>query len=204
MSRSVEDRLYVRPRLFKRLGWKIISLWCPNWFRSTADERNHVLATIAVEQSVAPVASPKDAREESPQIQTVPYRIENFPGEAGTPIPETAEEALEKQLQFYVDSESPIHEKSLIRRILHFHGLHRAGPAVVRIIKSAISRGIADKAFYKTGSFFYSTRETPTVLRNRSGLPDEERSLLYVSPEERSLFPPNTDEQTIKETLGLL
>ena len=204
LSHSVEDRLYVRPKLFKRLGWKIISLWCPNWFRSTADERNHVLATIAVEQSVAPAAAPKEEREESPPIRTVPYRIENFPGEAGTPIPETDEDSLEKQLQFYVDSESPIHEKSLIRRILHFHGLHRAGPAVVRIIKSAISKGIADKAFYKTGSFFYSARETPPILRDRSGLPDEERALLYVSPEERSLFPPGTDEQTIKETLGLL
>ncbi len=205
LTRSVEDRLYVRPKLFRQLGWKIVSLWCPNWFRSTADERNHVLATIAVEQSVAPAASPKAVREESPQTETVPYRITDFPDKAtSSPIPETAEDILVRQLQFYVDSESPIHEKNLIRRLLHFHGLHRAGPAVVRIIKAAISKGIADKAFYKTGSFFYSTRETPFVLRNRSGLPDEERSFLYVSPEERSLFPPDTDEQTIRETLGLL
>ncbi len=204
LSRSVEDRLYVRPRLFRQLGWKIISLWCPNWFRSTADERNHVLATIAVEQSVAPAASPKADKEESPRIQTVPYRIGKFPGEAGTPIPETDEASLVSQLRFYVESESPIHEKNLIRRVLHLHGLHRAGPAVVRIVKAAISKGIAAKAFHKTGSFFYSTGEQPIVLRDRSGLPDEERSLLYVSPEERSLFPPNTDEQTIQETLGLL
>lgn len=206
LSRSVEDRLYIRPKLFKHLGWKIISLWCPNWFRSTADERNHVLTTIAVEQSVAPVAPQTTKPAESPQISVEPYLVKNPDDETAkaTPIPETDKNALIAQLEFYVNSESPIHEKNLIRRLLHFHGLHRAGPAVVRTIKDAISQGIAQKAFYKTGSFFYSTKEKNIILRDRSTLPDEERSLLYVSPEERELFPAGTDEQTIKETLGLL
>lgn len=205
LSRSVEDRLYVRPSLFKHLGWKIISLWSPNWFRSTADERNHVITTIAVEQSVAPVSCSKNAPESSPEIQTEPYLVKNPDGDAvNIPIPETPEDSLVSQLAFYVDSESPIHEKNLIRRLLHFHRLHRAGPAVVRTIKDAISQGIAQKAFYKTGPFFYSTKKNPITLRDRSALPDEERSLLYVSPEERALFPAGTDEQTIKKALGLL
>lgn len=203
LSRSVEDRLYIRPKLFRQLGWKIVSLWCPNWFRSTADERNHVLTTIAVEQSVAPIPS-QSKQEDLPQIPVEPYRVKNPPDESKASIPETARDALVAQLEFYVDSESPIHEKNLIRRLLHFHGLHRAGPAVVRTIKDAISQGIAQKAFFKTGQFFYSTKNKPCVLRDRSALPDEERSLLYVSPEERALFPAGTDEQTIKDALGLL
>lgn len=203
LSRSVEDRLYIRPKLFKHLGWKIISLWCPNWFRSTADEKNHVLTTIAVEQSVAPIPS-KSEPAESPQIPVEPYLVTNPPDEPKAPIPETAKDTLVAQLEFYVDSESPIHEKNLIRRLLHFHGLHRAGPAVVRTIKDAISQGITQKAFFKTGQFFYSTKNRPCILRDRSSLPDEERSILYVSPEERALFPAGTDEQTVKETLGLL
>ena len=203
LSRSVEDRLYIRPKLFRQLGWKIVSLWCPNWFRSTADERNHVLTTIAVEQSVAPIPS-QSKQEDLPQIPVESYRVKNPPDESKASIPETARDALVAQLEFYVDSESPIHEKNLIRRLLHFHGLHRAGPAVVRTIKDAISQGIAQKAFFKTGQFFYSTKNKPCVLRDRSALPDEERSLLYVSPEERALFPAGTDEQTIKDALGLL
>lgn len=206
LSRSVEDRLYIRPKLFKHLGWKIIHLWCPNWFRSTADERNHVLTTIAVEQSVAPMPSEKSPESPTaPDIPVEPYEIrhpEKTPAN-DLPIPETPMDVLVSQLRFYVDAESPIHEKNLIRRLLHFHGLHRAGPAVVRTLKEAISQGIAQKAFLQTGPFFHSTENKPIVLRDRSTLPDEERSLLYVSPEERALFPKGTDDQTIRETLGL-
>jgi hypothetical protein len=82
--------------------------------------------------------------------------------------------------------------------------VHRAGPAVVRAIKDAIAQGLAKKAFIKTGSFFYTVTGKPVVLRNRSALPEEERKLIFISPEERALFPAGTDEQIIKQTLGLL
>lgn len=206
LARSIEDKLYIRPKLFKHLGWKIIHLWSPNWFRSTADERNHILTTIAVEQSVAPMPNEKGSDAENlPEISIKPYEIQNPEKTPANnlPIPETSAEVLISQLQFYVNAESPIHEKNLIRRLLHFHDLHRAGPAVVRTLKDAISQGIAQKAFLKTGSFFYSTENKPIVLRDRSTLPDEERSILYVSPEERALFSKGTDDQTIRETLGL-
>ena len=107
-------------------------------------------------------------------------------------------------MKFYVDAESPIHEKNLIRRVLHLHGLHRAGPAVVRAIKDGIAQGLAKKAFIKTGPFFYTITSKPVVLRDRSALPDEERKLAFISPEERALLPADADEQTIKQTLGLL
>lgn len=205
---SVEDRHYLRPKILERLGWKIIPLWCPNWYRSTEDERDHVLTTIAVEQSVAPPPREKDAElEYTPEFHVEPYQIIH-PKIEGTvhdvPIPELASKLLILQMKFYVDTESPIHEKSLIRRILHLHGVHRAGPAVVRAIKEAIIQGLAKKAFIKTGSFFYTITGKQIVLRDRSTLPEEERKLMFISPEERALFPANTDEQTIKQTLGLL
>ena len=205
LTRSVEDRMYIRPKLFKQLGWKIIKLYAPTWFRSKADERNHILTTIAVEQSVAPPPVEKSEEKGPVELHAEPYRIVHPPRtpESETPIPEMSKDELVSQLKFYVDSESPIHEKSLLRRLLHFHGLHRAGPAVVRTLKEAITQGITEKAFIKTGTFFYSTQAKPAVLRDRSALPEEERLLVYVSPEERALFPPDADEQTIRETLGV-
>ncbi len=205
---SVEDRHYLRPKILERLGWKIIPLWCPNWYRSTEDERGHVLTTIAVEQSVAPPPREKDIdTADTPEFHVEPYQILQ-PKIEGTvhdvPIPELASKLLVLQMKFYIDAESPIHEKSLIRRILHLHGVHRAGPAVVRAIKDAIAQGLAKKAFIKTGSFFYTVTGKPVVLRNRSALPEEERKLIFISPEERALFPAGTDEQIIKQTLGLL
>ena len=205
---SVEDRHYLRPKMLERLGWKIIPLWCPNWYRSTDDERGHVLTTIAVEQSVAPPPREKKSdADEAPEFHVEPYQIIR-PKIEGTvhdvPIPELASKLLILQMKFYVDAESPIHEKSLIRRILHLHGVHRAGPAVVRAVKDAIAQGLAKKAFIKTGPFFYTVTGKPVVLRDRSALPEEERKLAFIPPEERALFPAGTDEQTIKQTLGLL
>ena len=207
LRESVEDRLYLRNKILEHLGWKIIRLWCPNWFRSTHDECEHVLTTIAVEQSVAPPPREKSREEEEPEFHVEPYKIINPKIEGSVhdvPIPELAAKLLILQMKFYIDAESPIHEKSLIRRVLHLHGLHRAGPVVVRAIKNAIVQGLAKKAFIKTGQFFYTTNNKPVVLRDRSALPEEERKLVFVSPEEKELFPPGTDEQTIKETLGLL
>lgn len=208
LRESVEDRLYLRHKILEQLGWKIIPLWCPNWFRSTADECEHILTTIAVEQSVAPPPREKNEEEEAPaELHVEPYTIVN-PKIEGTvhdvPIPDLAPKHLILQMKFFIDAESPLHEKSLIRRVLHLHGLHRAGPAVVRAIKNAITQGLVRKAFIKTGSFFYSVTPKPIVLRDRSALPEEERKLIFVSPEERELFPAGTDEQTIKETLGLI
>ncbi len=205
---TVEDRHYLRPKLLlDHIGWKIIPLWCPNWFRSTADERDHILTTIAVEQSVAPPPKDISVSEEIPDIRVEPYKIVR-PKIEGTvhdvPIPELSPKLLVLQMKFYVDAESPIHEKNLIRRVLHLHGLHRAGPVVVRAIKEALSLGLERKTFAKTGAFFYSMSPKSIVLRDRSALPDEERKLIYVSPEEKDLFPPGTDERTIRETLGLL
>lgn len=208
LRKTVEDRHYLRHKLLSdNLGWKIIPLWCPNWFRATGDERDHILTTIAVEQSVAPPPKESDDKDEIPDIHVEPYKILR-PKIEGTvhdvPIPELSPKLLVLQMKFYVDAESPIHEKNLIRRVLHLHGLHRAGPAVVRAIKEAISLGLERKAFLKTGNFFYSIKPKAVVLRDRSALPNEERRLSFVSPEERELFPAGTDERTIRETLGLL
>jgi hypothetical protein len=107
-------------------------------------------------------------------------------------------------MKFYVDREGPIHEECLLRRLLDLHRVERAGPGVTQALETALSQGIQRKAFIKTGHFFYPINLSPFILRNREELPKEERKLIYVAPEERSLFPLNTDEPMIKKVLGLL
>ena len=51
---------------------------------------------------------------------------------------------------------------------------------------------------------FYSTKNLPVVLRDRSMRPDSERRFTYVSPEERALIPTNLDDFAVKQLLGLL
>ena len=75
---------------------------------------------------------------------------------------------------------------------------------ILKALKDAIKLGFQNQKFIKTGKFFYSTKNPPVALRNRSTRPELERKLQYVAPEERALLPATMDERAIKMTLGLL
>lgn len=204
LRQSVEDRLILRPKILEDLGWKIVRLWTPNWFLSTEDDVRHVLTTIAVEQSVSPVHSAADHETDLSGLEQEPYPLApEAPKEfLAKPLPELSVAELIPQIRFYIDAESPIHERLLLKRMLRLHGIRSAEYSTIRLFKDAIVQGLAQKVFIKTGQFLYSTTYRPIVLRNRSTLPDGERDFAFVSPDERSLFPPGTDDWQMKEFLG--
>jgi len=209
---SVEDREYVRPVMLRQLGWKVITIWTPFWYVSYNDEASHIVTTIAIEQSVAPPPSEDsdenadEASQESPEIATVPYQAVH-PKIEGTahdkPIAELDSTALIVQMKFYVDHEAPIHEEMLLSRLLQLHHVDRAGPMILKALNEAIKEGCQRRKFIKTGKFFYSTKDVPVVLRDRSARPASERKFAYVSPEERALLPASMDEFSQKQLLGV-
>lgn len=211
---SVEDREYIRPTFLRQLGWKVINLWLPVWYMAEKDEKDHLITTIAIEQSVAPppVEESGDIVEEESteahlEVSTVQYavvhpKIEGTPHDK--PIAELPAAALISQLKFYVDHESPIHEELLLHRLLELHHVDRAGPMILKALNDAIKLGFQSQKFIKTGKFFYSTKNVPVALRNRSARPEFERKMQFVAPEERALLPSSMDDRAIKMTLGLL
>lgn len=211
---SVEDREYIRPTLLSQLGWKVLHIWQPLWYLANQAEKEHLITTIAIEQSVAPPPPEESSENEGedifnqePELNVQQYQVTN-PKIEGTahdkPIAELSAASLITQLMFYVDHEAPIHEEMLLRRLLELHHVDRAGPMILKALSDAIKLGFQSKKFIKTGKFFYSTKNPPVVLRDRSARPDSERKLAYVSPEERALLPNTMDERSIKQTLGLL
>lgn len=211
---SVEDREYIRPTILRQLGWKVLHLWLPFWYLTENDEKDHLVATIAIEQSVAP--PPPEVTEEGEvqsetteeaEIETVQYQVVH-PKIEGTPhdkpIAELPAASLISQLKFYVDHESPIHEVLLLQRLLELHHVDRAGPMILQALNDAIKQGIQKQRFIKTGKFFYSTKNGPIALRDRSARPESERKMVYVPPEERALLPASMDDRTAKQTLGIL
>ena len=210
---SIEDREYVRPIILRQLSWKVISIWTPFWYLSYNDEASHIVATIAIEQSVAPPppsdteSSSEENKTDTPEIATVPYQAIH-PKIEGTahdkPIAELDSIALIVQMKFYVDHEAPLHEDILLSRLLELHHVDRAGPMILKALNDAIKQGCERHKFIKTGKFFYSTKNPPIMLRDRSARPESERKFTYVSPEERALLPANLDEFAVKQLLGLL
>ena len=209
---SVEDRDYVRPQVLRQLGWKVMTLWLPVWFMAQKDEIGHLVATIAIEQSVAPPPSENTDEEDVDSVVatapvTEPYQVQH-PKIEGTPhdkpIAELPAAALITQLKFYVDSEAPIHQEVLLLRILELHHVDRMGPMLQQALTEAINQGLQKKRFVKTGLFFYSLKGKELKPRNRSNRPDFERKLAFVAPEERALMPNTMDEHALKQAMGLL
>ena len=209
---SVEDREYLRPNVLTQFGWNIFYIWLPQWNISHADEKENLITTIAIEQSVAPPQPENEDQNENEDTQfqsasIEPYVVENpaIEGTAGDlPILELSAEQLIQQLKFYVDHESPIHSDLLQQRILDLHHIDRAGPKMSSVLNETIKQALHEKQFIKTGMFFYSLTNKDVKLRDRSKRPDSERKLTYVSPEERALFKTAFDEHTIKQVLGVV
>jgi hypothetical protein len=207
-NESIEDREYIRPNTLSRFGWTILNMWLPLWNISNADEKENLIATIAIEQSVAPPPqedSDLDEAEQSNQIQAEPYRVEHFAIDSASKdlqIQDLPMDKLIEQLKFYVDKESPIHGDLLSQRILELHNIEHSTPKLSATLNEAIKQGLHKKQFVKTGPFFYSLTNKAIVLRDRSKRPDNERKMAYVPPEERALL--KLDDLTIKQILGLL
>lgn len=200
---SVEDREYTRPNTLSRLGWKVLNMWLPLWNISNKDEKENLITTIAIEQSVAPPPqedSPIDDAEQSNTPEIEPYKV-NHPAASNKSIAELPLEKLIEQLKFYVDNESPIHEELLLQRLLELHREHLSDKTNA-VLSEALKRALHQKQFVKTGPFFYSMTNKSIVLRDRSKRPDSERKMAYVPPEERALL--KLDDRGIKKALGVL
>ena len=209
---SVEDREYLRPNTLTKLGWNVFYIWLPQWNISHADEKENLITTIAIEQSVAPPQQDNEEKSEDADAQTQsasiePYVVEH-PAIEGTaddlPILELSAAQLIQQLKFYVDHESPIHSELLLQRILDLHHIERVGPKMNSVLNETLKQALHEKQFIKTGQFFYSLTNKQIKLRDRSKRPDNERKLAYVSPEERAVFKSAFDESTIKQSLGVV
>ena len=204
-NESIEDREYIRPNMLSRFGWTVLNMWLPLWNISNADERENLIATIAIEQSVAPPPQEEDSLDEAEQnsrVQTEPYKVVHYAGDESADIQEQPIDKLIKQLKFYVDSESPIHGELLVLRLLELHHIDHPTPKMTAALNEAIKQALHQKQFIKTGPFFYSRTNKEIVLRDRSKRPDNERKMAYVPPEERALI--KLDDHSIKQILGLL
>jgi hypothetical protein len=178
-------------------------MWLPLWNISNADEKENLITTIAIEQSVAPPPQeeiPLDDAEQDSSLKVEPYSVKHPANASNKPIAEIPVENLIGELKFYVDSESPIHGELLLQRILELHNAEQNAKTSA-ILSEAIKQALHQKQFVKTGPFFYSRTNKSIVLRDRSKRPDSERKMAYVPPEERALL---NDAHSIKQTLGVL
>ncbi len=212
LRNSVAELACIRPQFLQRLGWKVIRLWTPVWFLSTAEERDHLVTSIAIEQSVAPPPEQALETDESGTKKAFDLKVEHYEvlrfkiegTEYEKPLPELTSKQLVFEMKHYIEHEAPIHENVLRKRLLDLHRVGNPGPKIKQALNEAIALGLQKKIFIQTGHFFYTPAPKPVILRYRAGLPEEERMFAYLSPEERTLLPASMSDSEIKEALGLI
>jgi len=141
------------------------------------------------------------------------YVMVKFEGEQFRPSPEAFYSAeyephLSLMIQLVIDTEGPIHEDVLVRRITRHHGFQRAGRQIRDIVINLAKRH-RSKTNEKVGSFFWPKKEAeeqhiPIRYKNRD---NEMRKVEYICNDEikkiNISLSLNNDPVEIARSLGI-
>ncbi len=204
-SRSARDRDRLREQVLVDLGWRIHRVWSTDWFADQDAELRRVLQ--AIEAAVASVESTRDGFTAStkslidsgeavlsrtdPGIEPVtlsvpagqPYVTASISLRLGqTELHEVPTRQLAGVVAQIVATESPVHVREVMRRIVDAVGVKRIGSR----IEAALIQGIAlavrlGDGLRQDGDFLVSYPST-VVPRDRSSLPSSVRRVENVAP----------------------
>ena len=194
-ARWARDRDRLREQVLVGLGWRLHHIWSTAWFRDPKGELRR--AVSAIEQAIAseqhsvltidtkvtkPV--PEIQRDETqgderklemPAYKTATAQQLNKAAPEGSPI---------KIIREIIRVESPVHVSLVERRTLSVFGARANNQLVQELIARSIELLIKDRRIKKRGNILWSAGNGRPEVRDRSGLPQQERRLEFVAPEE--------------------
>lgn len=200
-SRSARDRDRLRQGVLEGLGWRFHRVWSTDWFRNPGQELVRIVTAIerarASSAALPPGPPTRPAavvieRDTSTQKldgaeNAVPdYRKAALPARSGSLTDEPVS-VLVTLIRTVLETEAPIHQDELGRRIMEAYGLKRMGSKIESAIDSAVKAGVTRHLFFRAGSFLYLDRERVVSLRSRENLAPAERKIEFVAPEELDL-----------------
>ncbi|MFZ0547792.1 MAG: DUF3320 domain-containing protein, partial [Candidatus Promineifilaceae bacterium] len=203
-ARSARDRDRLRQAVLENMGWRIHRIWSTDWFRNPEQELERTIAAIEAAAN-GKTAEPKaggsrtkafqlmtdnqiDRLEERPSarvLQAPRYQVAALRIPAQKELYELPRSQVVGLVQQVVDVEGPVHEDEVRRRIADAAGT-RLGSRVKRTIDEAIEEAIRTKLIYKRG-FFLWNKEMKFRVRSHADMPDFNRRLDQISPEEAKM-----------------
>lgn len=206
-SQSARDRDKLRQIILESRGWRIHRIWSTDWWinREACIRRCKEAIEEAISLSNARTAEAQElGRQLSAPPGTEEARMQVWAdGEGPRRQVEEPYKKWEGQIQLprwslktlpaafmakwvvaVVQCEGPIHLDNLTARVRSSVGLERAGG----LIKGAIERGVdeaqAQKLVEVRGAFLWDVAGKPLRARTRAGLPQAERNVDKLPPEE--------------------
>ncbi|WP_084420736.1 DUF3320 domain-containing protein [Henriciella litoralis] len=184
------DRL--RQGVLEHLGWKFHRIWSTDWFhrRDHEIERLKRVLEQATEQSSEgvsvsgandfdPLGEPEEEGTdwglevplETPQLKGEPYkRFEHILGTSREPH-DVATASLSKLAEAVIQTEGPVHEEEVARRVAYAFGKERTGARIVDATGKALKHlsATTPEVFSVDGFWMTKAQHSNPVVRDRSG-----------------------------------
>lgn len=217
-ARSARDRDRLRQQVLERMGWTIHRIWSTDWFRMPGRELRRTVEAIEAAKAWSPVLdrtplSPPlpdicngdpierfKPQDKPTKLKAEPYQIARLRLPYNTPLHELPSTQIASWIKQVVDVEGPIHLEEAARRVLEASDYNRMGNRIRTAIDQGIRRALAGKKIKRRGDFLWSVnRDSLTAVRSHAHLPNYNRSLDRIAPEEIAL----AIELTVQSTFGL-
>lgn len=187
-SKNTRDRDRLRQTVLENMGWRYYRIWSSDWFKNKKAEKEKLLAAIsdAVENKPLPTRNvdinytdfgikPEEKHFEFPKYRAVDVRS----------IQAKCEYRVLKIIRYMLETEAPLSEEWLMRRLLHLYRSDRITPTVKQYFEEDMLKHKEAGIERKDGFLYLKGREIP-VLR----IPDDgnvQRDIQYICDEELAL-----------------
>lgn len=183
-SRSARDRDRLRDSILTERGWRLHRIWSTDWFENREREVNRL--ELAIRNAIERHVEGDSATDFSPAVEILPSisRETAVPGsdsiQLGAPLYEETQlnakqtgvmnatnSELVRTIVAVINTEAPIHEEELVRRVVRLHGDERTSTKRTEVIHNALAQ-VTQKHPIEHRNQFLFKRKGKVVPRDRS------------------------------------
>ena len=205
-SRSARDRDRIRQQVLESRGWTIHRIWSTDWFHRRSDQEKRLLDVLTSCESKKPSEPPpprllsveelrvndeptfERQKIEPPRRTSVPYEEADFQVSSSLLPHEADPEKLQAAVLKILNTEGPIHEEELARRLTAVWGLARTGSRIDDATRIALKTLLRAGTAVNVGSFWNVNGKDLLKVRDRSNTNSTTlRKPEYLPPEEIAL-----------------
>ncbi len=207
-ARSARDRDRLRQEVLENLGWQIHRIWSTDWFRNPGREmqrlekgieaaKGHRASEAQSEMSsphshvqrAPPIERHKPGMAKRPALDSEPYKTAkpNITLYYREQLHEVSRRRMAAWIKDVVDTESPVHQDEVARRIANCAGVKRIGRRIRTTFELGLRAAIDEGFVIGRGPFLWRPGMKQPKLRSRSGLPNASRHIRLIAPEEIEL-----------------
>lgn len=193
---GVRDRERTRPEMLRGLGWRLVRVWAPAWFRAPGRCLETLVAALEAARAAAPEERAAPAPEPTVQPTQALRRVEaasEAGGEAyrrfqhkarkadGELSPSNLPRLIELALEI-VRQEGPVHEEVIVRRLAEALGVGRVTEPRRAAALQAVNRTVFAGQAERRGAFLWPAGLKTAPVRRRAE--DDPRNPEHIAPEE--------------------